>query len=168
MAMTRRDAAGSLFSPLAEALDRFFEVSGHLIDEGTAHSPTMDLLTVGQPLPVDVYETAQEYVIDIAAPGIPPYELKIEATGQEILVRARFARLAHEGSGRYVRRERYEGEMERRIPLLAPIDANRITTTYGYGLLTLRAPKILQAQATSIDPAAEASADGLGRTAPIR
>ncbi len=172
MAMTRRNAAGSLFSPLAEALDRFFEASGRLIDEGSAHSPTLDLLTVGQPLPVDIYETADEYIIDIAAPGIPPYELRMEATAQEILLRARFARPAHpqgpaQGLGRYVRRERFEGEMERRIPLPAPIDATRITTTYGYGLLTLHAPKIAQPQATASGSTASATAGAPGGAAPL-
>jgi len=139
--LTRRDAAG-IFSPLTAALGRLFEESSRAIDEGIAHSPTLDLLTAGQPLPVDIYETATEFVIDIAAPGISPQALSVQATGQAITLRAQWPREARATQpGRYVRHERFEGEMERTLALPAPIDPDRVWSTYAYGLLTLHAPK---------------------------
>jgi HSP20 family molecular chaperone IbpA len=171
MAMTRRDATGSMFSPLAEALGRLFEESSRLIDEGSARSPTLDLLTVGQPLPVDIYETAEEYIIDVAAPGLPPQALSVQATEQEITLRGQWPRGARATQpGRYVRRERYEGDMERTLALPAPIDPDRIWSTYAYGLLTVHAPKIAQPQPASEETQAQTTqgADGLDRTAPIR
>lgn len=166
--LTRRDAA-SIFSPLSAALGRLFEESSRAIDEGVAHSPTLDLLTAGQPLPVDVYETATEFVIDIAAPGIPPQALSVQATGHAITLRAQWPRGARAAQpGRYVRHERFEGEMERTLALPAPIDPDRLWSTYAYGLLTLHAPKTAQPQATTGGPSAVQGADGLHRTAPIR
>lgn len=143
MAMTRRETT-SVFSPLRQALDRLLEDSGRILDEGVAHSATVDLLTAGQPLPVDVYETATEYILDIAAPGIPLSGLTISTEPQVIRLRAewKYGARAAEQPGRYVRHERYEGEMTRRIPLPFPIDPRRMSSSYANGVLTLRAPKL--------------------------
>jgi HSP20 family protein len=133
-----------MFSPLCQALDRFFEDSGKILDEGIAHSPTLDLLTAGQPLPVDVYESATEYIVDAALPGIPIMAMTISATPQLITLHAEWKRgvRASEQPGRYVRHERFEGEMQRHIPLSFPIDPSRISSSYANGVLTLRVPKI--------------------------
>ncbi len=154
--LIRRDAA-SVFSPLAATIGRLFEESSRAIDEGIAHPPTLDLLTAGQPLPVDIYETETEFIVDVAAPGIPPQALTAQATGQTIILRAQWPRGARATQpGRYVRRERYEGEIERTLALPAPIDPQRVWSTYAYGLLTLHAPKIAH------------TPDGLERAGPIR
>lgn len=174
MPLTQGDA-GTLFSPLREALDRLFVESGRIIDEGVAHSPTLDLLTAGQPLPMDIYETETEFILDAAVPGLPLEAIAISASSQLITLRAQWpsgARAA-EQPGRYVRHERYEGEMERRIRLTAPIDPQRISTTYVNGLLTVRMPKMAQTQAIPVEVQTEyPSAPGepqeqLERTAPL-
>lgn len=157
MAMTTRRETAEVFSPLRRALDRLLEDSGRILDEGVAHSATFDLLSAGQPLPVDVYETATEYIVDVSAPGIAPSALTISAEPQAIRLRAEWKRdsRATEQSGRYVRHERYEGEMMRRIPLPFPIDPTRVSSSYANGVLTLHAPKLAHATQTATDVATQ-------------
>jgi HSP20 family protein len=152
MSITRHETAQTV-SSLREAFDRLLVASGRAIDEGVAHSPTLELLTVGQPLPMDVYESETEYILDAAIPGVPVAAVSISASSQSIIVRAEWKRgmRATEQPGRYLRHERFEGEMERRIALPFPIDPERVTTAYANGVLTLRARKILQDQPTHVD-----------------
>ena len=54
--------------------------------------------------------------------------------------------MSHQEKGRYVRRERYEDEMTRVVPLPGAIDESRVEATYEHGVLTVRIPKAACAQ----------------------
>lgn len=147
MAMTGPEGV-TPFTSLLQAIDHLFEESGRAIDAGVAHSPTIELLTAGQPLPVDVYETVTEYILDAAVPGIPTSAIAISATPQSITLHAAWERgvRGSEQPGHYLCHERFEGEMRRRIGLPTPIDPRRISMTYANGVLTLRATKLAAEQ----------------------
>ncbi len=55
-----------------------------------------------------------------------------------------------EEKGRYIRRERYEGEMTRVVSLPGPIDESRVEATYEHGVLKVHIPKAAGSQSRQI------------------
>lgn len=107
--------------------------------------------SMGRVFPVDVRETDTDYVIEASLPGIKPEEMQITAAQNTVTIRAtRKHQEKNEQAGTYVRRERYEGEVSRRIGLPIPIAPDKVTATYEQGVLTLRIPKAEAAKGKEI------------------
>jgi HSP20 family protein len=96
----------------------------------------------GRVFPVDVRETDTDYVIEAALAGFEPEELQVTALENTVTIQAtRKGEQKTERTGKYVRQERYEGEVSRTIGLPGPIDLDKVTATYEQGVLTLHVPK---------------------------
>ena len=133
-----------MMTPLREAMNRLLEDS--------FISPTRFEPMLGRALPLDVFETDTEYVIDASLPGVKSEDLKVSATDDSITIRASVKRETQDpGKGSYVRRERHEGELMRSVTLAVPIDPSKINAHYEHGVLRITAPKSEAAKPRQID-----------------
>jgi HSP20 family protein len=95
---------------------------------------------VGRP-PVNVYETAEDYVVEAEVPGVHKEALHVSLTDGNLLIEGR------EDRGRYAQctrlcEERGEAEFRREIPLPEGTDQEATpTATVENGLLTVRLKK---------------------------
>ena len=93
--------------------------------------------------PVDLYETATDYVLTAEIPGLAREQIEIHAEDSRIVIRG--ARAA--GPDRdipceqYHRVERGHGEFSRAFSLPEPIDVNGVTADLKDGVLTVIIPK---------------------------
>jgi HSP20 family protein len=134
MAMTRWEPFDSLL-PLREAVNHLFEESM----VGPAHA---NLLGVGRVMPLDIFETEEEYDIEVALPGVRPDDVEVTALGSTITIEVTRKPMERSGkTGRYVRKERLAGELTRTIELPQPIKPEHVTATFERGLLLLQVPK---------------------------
>jgi HSP20 family protein len=94
--------------------------------------------------PVDLYETASEFVLTAELPGLARDQIEIHAEDSRIIIRG--AR-ASSGPGRdipceqYHRVERGHGRFSRAFALPEPIDVDAITAELKEGILTVMIPK---------------------------
>ncbi len=133
-----------MMTPLREAMNRLLEDS--------FISPTRFEPMMGRALPLDVFETDTEYVIDASLPGVKSEDLKVSATDDSITIRASVKRETQDtGKGSYVRRERHEGELMRSVTLAVSIDPSKINAHYEHGVLRITAPKSEAAKPRQID-----------------
>ena len=102
-----------------------------------------------QLVPIDLRESETEYVIVASLPGIKPEEVEVTANDNLLTIHAT-RKHQEEKSSRYVRRERYEGEMFRTVALPSAIDASKVSASYEHGVLTVTVPKIAPVKPTQI------------------
>jgi HSP20 family protein len=142
MSMIWRDPFEPL-TPLRDAMNRLFEES--------VVGPRFELI-FGRTFPLDIYESEdkQHYVIEASLPGFKPEEIQVTVEGDTLLIYAQKKEETRAEKGTYVRRERYEGEMSRRITLPTAIDPARVEATFEHGLLKLTVPRAEGAKPTQI------------------
>jgi HSP20 family protein len=90
----------------------------------------------------DVYETADEFVIELEVPGYEEKELGMEVSDHTLSVTGARSESNDETDKAFRLRERLEHEFERRFEL--PIDADTAHVEAGFvkGVLTVRTPRI--------------------------
>ncbi len=114
--------------------------------------PIRDLLAIQQRLdrfkpgpagwvpPVDLHETATEYVLTAELPGLRQEDLQIQVRDSRLIV-AGTRREPPRTCEQYHRVERGHGSFSRAFQLPHPVDAERITADLRDGVLTVRCPK---------------------------
>lgn len=103
-----------------------------------------DVGFVPAPLPAaDVYETPQEFVVELEVPGFAEKDLGLEVTDHTIVVRGEVKETKEEQEKTYLLHERLERTFERRFSLPEQADAEKVTATFKEGVLELHAPKIV-------------------------
>lgn len=121
-------------TPLREAVNRLFE------DSFISPARLDPMLARG--LPVDVFESEGEYIIEASLPGVKPEDLEVTATEETISIRAAIKHETRDTTkGTYIRRERQEGEVYRSVTLRTPIDPAKVSASFEHGVLRLTAPK---------------------------
>ena len=103
--------------------------------------------------PVDLYETAHEFVLTAELPGLSRQEIDIQADPFRIVVRGARAAATHADMPceQYHRVERGHGRFSRAFSLPDAIDVDRISADLKDGLLTVTMPKALDRGAHQID-----------------
>jgi HSP20 family protein len=130
---------------LREAMDRLFEES--LIRQSTGDwDETGD--RQAWRLPMDVYSTPQEIVIQAAAPGIKPEEVEITIEGDTLTIRGELPRRLENVT--YLFQELATGKFVRVLSLNVPVDADKAEARFENGLLTLVIPKAEEARPRQI------------------
>jgi len=107
------------------------------------------------PVPVDVYETADAYVVHAALPGVRPEDVQVEMRSGELAIRANRVAEVPEG-GRALVREVANGEFTRVIGFPAPVDRAGVTAGFTNGRLAIRVPKAEAAKPRTIEVRPEA------------
>jgi len=94
-------------------------------------------------LAIDVYQTANELIIQSAIAGVKAENLDIIMEGDMMTIKGRRERpLGEEGD--YFSQECFWGPFKREIILPAEIDPGRVQATMKEGVLIIRLPKILR------------------------
>jgi HSP20 family protein len=91
---------------------------------------------------VDLYETEQEYVVKLAAPGLKPdnFEITLQQNTLTIQGRTHEEEQPQEGTRYYLREQRF-GEFVRTIRFPTQVDADKVQASLANGILTIRVPK---------------------------
>lgn len=108
------------------------DAGGSLFDDGVDF----------QSLKVDVKEKKDHYVIDAELPGFTKDDIVVEYKDNYLTIRGKKEETVErkEDDGRFVRRERSYGTVQRRF-YAGDIDEKKIKGTFKNGLLTLTVPK---------------------------
>ncbi len=103
--------------------------------------------------PVDLYETAAEYVLTAELPGLARDQIEIHAEETRIVIRG--ARSADSGRSiaceQYHRVERGHGPFSRGFALPEPIDVEKVAADLKDGILTVVIPKLRDRATRRID-----------------
>jgi HSP20 family protein len=103
--------------------------------------------------PVDLYETAHEFVLTAELPGLARQDIEIQADEFRVLIRG--ARPAAPNSDlpceQYHRVERGHGRFSRAFVLPEAIDIERVSADLKDGLLTVTMPKALDRGVRHVD-----------------
>jgi HSP20 family protein len=127
MPMLEKWAPAPDFDLVERRMRRFFESAG--------------LTPIATPA-ADVYEAADEIVVELDVPGYDQRELTVTVSDHTLTVIGdRKTETAKKELTARVR-ERLESHFERHFQLPATIDGDRVQAEYGKGVLTLHVPKI--------------------------
>lgn len=109
-----------------------------------------DVTRTGLDLGMDVYETDQELVAQVAVPGVDPDDIEITLTGDMLTIRGEIAEEKEEKNRQYLWREMARGEFVRSVSLPAGLETDKAEAEFKNGLLTLTIPKREEAKAKRI------------------
>lgn len=91
--------------------------------------------------PVNVYESADEVLIQCEVPGVERKDLDVTITGETLTIKGAKYPLADEENVNFIRRERGSGQFTRTIILPDIVDADKIKASLADGIMTIRLPK---------------------------
>ncbi|MGA2112209.1 MAG: Hsp20/alpha crystallin family protein [Anaerolineales bacterium] len=101
------------------------------------------------PIPVDLREGAEEYILTTSLVGAKPEDISVRIEDDTLSLRAE----VHPGQAEpdeFLMHERYVGKVGRTIRLPIAVDAENAQATLEAGLLTLRIPKAASARSKTI------------------
>ena len=105
-------------------------------------------------LPVDIRQTDTEFVIDASTPGFKPDEVEVTVDGDVLTIRGRRDVEREDKGDQYVRRERRQSSVYRRIGLPTEVRADEISATFDNGVLHVTVPRAQKTQPRRIPVAA--------------
>jgi len=140
MTLIRRSGFGDLLS-LRQAMDRLFEES--FVNPRTWQSGD------GQMVPVDVFTSSDDVVVQAILPGVKPEEVDIHGRGQHPDDRRRHQLDDPDREGLMLQEIR-RGKFVRALTLPEGLEADKATATFEDGILTLRIPKAQQVKPRQI------------------
>jgi HSP20 family protein len=93
----------------------------------------------------DVYETEDEFVVELEVPGFAEKELEIEVTDHTLCVKGHRAEVKEEKKKTFQLHERLEKTFERRFMLPAEADMEKVKAEFEHGVLGIHTAKIKEA-----------------------
>lgn len=142
--ITRWDPWGDMLT-LRQAMDRLFEDAwvrplGGFMSNGGASSN----------LPLDLYETADEFVVTATMPGVRPEDIDITIQGEVLRIKGETKGEDEVKEANYYRRERRYGSFHREVRLPADVQSDGVEAGFENGVLKLRLPKAEEAKERKI------------------
>ncbi|MDO8470927.1 MAG: Hsp20/alpha crystallin family protein [bacterium] len=110
--------------------------------EGPEERSPMDQWFEDGELTVDVYQTADDVVVQSAVAGVRPEDLDIAIENDMVTIKGERQNLVKEEKKNYIHQECFWGSFSRQIILPEEVDSNRAEASFQDGVLTLRLPKI--------------------------
>jgi len=104
----------------------------------------------------DVYETENEYVFEVEAPGFEEKELTVEVTDHTLLVKGEQVEEKEKKEKTFRLHERLEKTFERRFELLPEAEPDKIAADFAKGVLTVHVPKAKAARSRKVEIAKKA------------
>lgn len=133
MAITRWEPFRELMT-LREAMDRLFE-------ESFVRPRAMITAAGVGGIPIDVYQTDNEVVVEAAVPGVKPEDIDISVVGDTLTIKGESKAEKEIREENYFYRERRFGTFMRSITLPVPVVAEKAQAKYENGILSLHLPK---------------------------
>lgn len=144
MAIERWDPFAEFMS-LRQAIDRLFE-EAWVRPWGLRRAEEISVM----PLPLDIYETADELVVVASLPGVRPEDVDVSIKGDVLRIQGEIKRDAEVRDEQYYCRERRVGRFSREITLPVSVKADEVRAQFEAGVLRLRMPKAEEARARRI------------------
>jgi HSP20 family protein len=132
MSVSRWDPLREMVS-LREAMDR-------LLEESWVRGPA-SMLSRAASFTVDLYETANEVVIEATLPGVEPDDLDISIVGDTLTIKADVKAGPEAPDRNYLIRERRPASATRVISIPQSVMADQAVATFKNGVLFLTLPK---------------------------
>lgn len=93
------------------------------------------------PLPLDVCETENDFVVKAALPGVKPEDVQITVHGETLTIRGENKAEEERKGEHWHLRERRFGTFQRAVALNSPVDVEKSRAQFEHGVLTLTLPK---------------------------
>ena len=93
----------------------------------------------------DVYETDDEYVVEVEAPGYEEKDLEVELADRFVVVKGTRSETKEESKKRFQLRERLEASFERRFALPSDADPEKANASFANGVLGVHVKKSKEA-----------------------
>ena len=122
------------------AIDRLFQ------DLGGSGGSRADAL-----YPMDLYETDEALVIELAVPGVQAEDLDISIEGRQLTIRASLPALPEDEQRRYWLQAIPRGAFTRTVRLPANVNTDDVTANVDEGMLTLRLAKAAEAKVRKVE-----------------
>jgi HSP20 family protein len=135
------------FTTLRDAMDRLFEDS--FVSPGNWYSVAGN--GSSRYLPIDLYETQDEFVLRAYVPGVVPDGREVNYQQGVLTLRAMTSAPQTDESWRWYVHEIASGEVTRQITLPREIDVDNATSRFENGVLTLTLPKSAEAKPRRIN-----------------
>ena len=90
----------------------------------------------------DIYETDDEFVMELEVPGYQEKELGIEVSDHTVTVKGERKEAKEEEEKSFYLRERLERKFERRFELPVDADTEHVRAKFATGILEVHAPKL--------------------------
>ena len=122
---------------LHDMIDRFMDRS--FLDRPWLGEPVSGML------PLDVYQTEDEFVIKASIPGMKPDDIDISVRGDSLTIQGESkSEVEREGKEdiKYLLRERRYSSFSRSVTLPSSVDSSKANAEFESGILTLTLPKI--------------------------
>ena len=101
-----------------------------------------DFGVIPAPLPAaDLYETDDEYVLEVEVPGFAEPELDVSVSNHTLVVKGERTEEKEEQDKAFQLQERLAKRFERRFELPRSVAVDKLGAEFMDGLLTVRAPK---------------------------
>ncbi len=101
-------------------------------------------------LPVDVYETANEIIIQTLISGVTPDHLTINITRDMVTITGKREENKHISDDSYHVRELYWGSFGRQVALPVEVDIDEAEAIERHGMLIIKLPKIDKARKAAL------------------
>lgn len=126
---------------LRDAMNRLFE-------ESFVRPSVLAGVTRGLGTMLDLYETENEYHVEMPLPGVRPEDVEITAEQNTLTIRGEIKPPPEEEERKrtYLLRECRYGTFQRTITLPMPINADQIEATFEHGVLKMTIPKAPEAR----------------------
>ena len=132
------------FVSLREAMDRLFE-------DSFIRPATYSGLAAGQiAVPVDLWETSENYHLRADLPGMTPDMIDINVTADTVSLAGETKAPTDVSNDGWLRQERRIGKFQRAFTLPVQIDPNKVQASFEHGVLDLVLPKADQVKPRNI------------------
>ena len=101
-------------------------------------------------VPLDLYETDNEVVVQAALPGVKLEDIDIQISGDTLTIRGESKHEEEEKKRDYYRQESWYGSFARSVALPVQVDADRADAVFENGVLKLTIPKAEEAKPKTI------------------
>jgi HSP20 family protein len=130
------------WDPFAD-FDRMLELMAGRGAGGTAQTPT-------RAMPMDVYRSGNEYIVEMDLPGVDPSSIDISVERNMLTVEGE-ANSTHEQADEQIVCERRHAKYRRQIYLGDNVDTDNVKAEFDNGVLRLRVPIDREERARKID-----------------
>jgi HSP20 family protein len=101
-------------------------------------------------VPLDLYETDNEVVVQAALPGVKPEDVDIQISGDTLTIRGESKHEEEEKKRDYYRQESWYGSFARSVTLPVQVNADGADAVFENGVLKLTIPKAEEAKPKTI------------------
>jgi HSP20 family protein len=113
-------------------------------------APVSGQLRWGSSYPIDLYETGESVVLEMAVPGMRKEDLEISIEGNQLTIRGTYPEVPEGEDRRYWVQGIPHGAFSRSVSLPTTVEVDQVKAVISDGLLTLTMPKVERARVRKI------------------